>query len=218
MIETFRSKYDYKDYNVSKINGIRYYQINENKLVPSVTSILNTTKPNFVSTQKNMNNASFDAMAIGNLMHQYLDYYISSKTNFRQTDKNFLIAESLAKIIIENCIKNFDEIWGSEASVHYKNRYAGTIDLIGVINKKLFLIDYKSSYRRKTKEEIDEHFLQLAAYTLAHDWQYKTKIDSIMVFLCMRNGNFEEIVVSSDELKEYQTRWFERLDLFEEKI
>ena len=34
-------------------------------------------------------------------------------------------------------------------------------------------------YRKKTQEEIDEYFLQWAAYTLAHDWQYKTKIDSI---------------------------------------
>ena len=98
-----------------------------------------------------------------------------------------------------------------------KNRYAGTIDLIGVMNKNIILVDYKSSYRKKTQEEIDEYFLQLAAYTLAHDWQYKTKIDSIMIFLCMRNGDHEENTVSLDELKKYQIKWLERLNSFEDK-
>tara|TARA_Y100000590_G_scaffold102939_4_gene117016 strand:+ start:19157 stop:19822 length:666 start_codon:yes stop_codon:yes gene_type:complete len=217
MIETYKSKYNYKNYNINKIDGVRYYEIEANEFVPSVTSILNSTKPNSLTEHKKISHSSLDAMRIGNLMHKYLDDYISSETILQQTDKNFLIAESLAKIIIEHCINNIDEIWGTEASVHYKNRYAGTIDLIGVMNKNIILVDYKSSYRKKTQEEIDEYFLQLAAYTLAHDWQYKTKIDSIMIFLCMRNGDHEENTVSLDELKKYQIKWLERLNSFEDK-
>ena len=151
-------------------------------------------------------------------MHKYLDYYISRDTMFYDSDKNFFIAKDLAKIIIDNCISNIDEIWGAEASVYYKKRYAGTIDLIGMMDDKLIIVDYKSSHRKKTPDEMEEYFLQLAAYNLAHDWQYKTKVDSIMIFLCMRDGAYEKKVVSFDELEKYQNKWLERLTLFEEKI
>ena len=83
------------------------------------------------------------------------------------------------------------------------------------MNKKLIIIDYKSSYKRKRDDELNEYFLQLAAYTLAHDWQYGTKTDSIMIFLCMRNGKYEEKIVSSYDLELYQEKWLERLTIFE---
>jgi len=56
--------------------------------------------------------------------------------------------------------------------------------------------------------------LQLAAYAIAHDWQYKTNIDSIIVFLAIRNGEFEKTVISNQELDSYKEKWFERLDIF----
>lgn len=216
MIETYKSKYNYEEYNISKINGIRYYEINNNSFVPSVTSILNLTKPSFLPNSKKINNDYANASSIGNLMHKYLDYYVSRNTDFFDENKNFQIAKNLAKIIIENCVNNIDEVWGTEAAVHYKERYAGTIDLIGMMDGKLLIVDYKSSHRKKRTDELEEYFLQLAAYTLAHDWQYKTKTDSIMVFLCMRNGNYEKRVVSAEKLEFYQNEWIKRLDLFEE--
>ena len=62
-----------------------------------------------------------------------------------------------------------------------------------------------------------EYFLQLAAYSIAHDWQHKTKIISIIIFLSLRNGDFEKTVISYEELSTYQNMWFERLKLFENK-
>lgn len=217
MIETYKSKYNYQNYNIKKINGIRYYQINDNLSVPSVTSILNLTKAYSPSTSRRINISNSNPVIIGKLMHKYLDYYISRDRMFYDSDKNFFIAKGLAKIIIDNCISDIDEIWGAEASVYYKKRYAGTIDLIGMMDNKLIIVDYKSSSRKKTPDEIEEYFLQLAAYNLAHDWQYKTKVDSIMIFLCMRDGAYEKKVVSFDELEKYQNKWLERLTLFEEQ-
>ena len=107
-----------------------------------------------------------------------------------------------------------DEVWGTEVSVVYKNLYAGTIDLIGVQDKQLSVIDYKSSYRKKTEEEMREHILQLAAYAVAHDWQYKTNINSLIVFLAIRNGEFKKTVISDQELDSYKQMWFKRLGMY----
>ena len=212
MISAFREKYNYPVYHVNKINNVRFYSVSENLNVPSVTSILRLTNQN-----KPINfslNHKTDSMEIGDYMHKYLEHYVSRDDSFHSDTKNYLIAKKLAQIIIDNFINDLDEAWGTEVSVLYKNLYAGTIDLIGIKDEKLSVIDYKSSYRKKTKEEMEEHFLQLAAYAVAHDWQYETNIDSIIVFLAIRNGDFEKTVISGHELDSYKEKWFERLDIF----
>ena len=212
MISAFREKYNYPIYHVNKINNIRFYSISENLNVPSVTSILRLTGEN-QPIHFRLNHKT-DSMEIGNYMHKYLEHYVSRDDSFHSDTKNYLIAKKLAQIIIDNFINDLDEAWGTEVSVLYKNLYAGTIDLIGIKDEKLSVIDYKSSYRKKTKEEMEEHFLQLAAYAMAHDWQYETNIDSIIVFLAIRNGDFEKTVISGHELDSYKEKWFERLDAF----
>ena len=216
MIQSFREKYDYKTYHVNKVNDMRYYCVSADINVPSVTSILKKTNANFPNTFKQPYNT--DSIEIGNLMHKYLDYYVSKESNFFDDSVNYDVAKKLAHLVIDNFIDKIDEVWGTEASVLYKNVYAGTIDLIGIIDGKLSVVDYKSSYRMKTKDEMEEYFLQLAAYANAHDWQYKTKIESIIVFLAIRNGEYKKTSISLDELENYKLKWLSRLMKFEEDL
>tara|TARA_B100000965_G_scaffold209872_1_gene175394 strand:+ start:1580 stop:2215 length:636 start_codon:yes stop_codon:yes gene_type:complete len=209
MISAFKEKYRYSKYHINKVDGLRYYSISENLNVPSVTSILKKTNSDKWYESSHVS----DSIEIGNYMHTYLNHYISKNNDFVIESKNYSIAKKLAQTVIDNLIVELDEVWGSEATVLYKEQYAGTIDLIGVIDGKVTLIDYKSSYRRKNENEINEYFLQLAAYALAHDWQYHTKIESIIVFLAIRNGDFEKIIIN-DELYIYKEKWLSRLEEF----
>jgi len=212
MLNSYKEKFVYTNYVINNIEGIRFYNISDNLNVPSVTSILKFTKnPDLMNST---DNRISDAMEIGNMMHMYLDHYVSKEDEYIPENKNFLIAKKLAQTVIDNCIMSLGEIWGTETSIHYKNQYAGTIDLIGIHDDKLTIIDYKSSYRKKTDEEMQEYFLQLAAYAIAHDWQHGTSIESCLVFLSLRNGDFVKTIVSSDGLKNLKNLWFERLDLF----
>lgn len=214
MIQSFKEKYNYQTYHVNKVNDMRYYCVSADVNVPSVTSILRKTNMNLIGhfDQK----LNYDSIEIGNFMHKYLEHYVSKENDFVDQSKNYNIAKKLAHLVIENFIVDLDEIWGTEVSVLYKNIYAGTIDLIGMINGKLCLVDYKSSYRSKSKDEMEEYFLQLAAYAIAHDWQYKTSIDSAIIFLAIRNGEYEKTSISSDELESYKVKWLTRLDKFYE--
>ena len=211
MISSFKEKYDYKSYHVNKVNDMRYYCVSADINVPSVTSILKkTSKINNVFIKK----FNTDSIEIGNFMHKYLEHYVSKDKDFFVQSENYSIAKKLADLVIEKFIDNIDEIWGSEASVLYKNTYAGTIDLIGIIDGDLCIVDYKSSYRNKSRDEMEEYFLQLAAYAVAHDWQYDTKIVSVIIFLAIRDGNYEKTIISSDELELYKSKWLARLDQF----
>ena len=216
MIQSFKEKYDYKTYHVNKVNDMRYYCISAEINVPSVTSILRKTK----TSQHNLVHQKFntDSIEIGNLMHKYLDYYVSKETKFIDDSVNYNVAKKLANLVIDNFIDKIDEVWGTEASVLYKNEYAGTIDLIGIIDGKPTIVDYKSSYRMKTDDEMEEYFLQLAGYAKAHDWQFKTKIESIIVFLAIRNGDYKKTSISLDELEKYKLKWSLRLIKFEESL
>ena len=213
MLPSFREKYNYPKYHINKVNNMRFYSVSEEINVPSVTSILRKTRSTYSGEDWAVQRKT-DSIDIGNLMHKYLDHYVSKDEVFYDDSSNFGIAKKLAHIIIDNFIDELDEVWGSEVTVLYKDLYAGTIDLIGTNNKKLSVIDYKSSYRKKTKIEMDEYFLQLAAYSIAHDWQHKTNIDSITIFLAIRNGEFEKTTISSDEFLYYKKKWFERLNSY----
>ena len=212
MISSFREKYNYPIYIINKVDNIRFYSVAENLSVPSVTSILRLTNP--AQTSNYSISHKTDSMEIGNYMHKYLEHYVSKEHSFHNDSKNFTIAKKLAHTVIDNFIDHLDEVWGTEVSVLYNNLYAGTIDLIGVQDKQLSVIDYKSSYRKKTEEEMREHILQLAAYAVAHDWQYKTNINSLIVFLAIRNGEFEKTVIFGQELDSYKKMWFERLSMY----
>ncbi len=216
MIQSFKEKYDYKTYHVNKVNDMRYYCVSADVNVPSVTSILKKTNTNFPNILKQPYNT--DSIEIGNFMHKYLEHYVSKEQHFYDESENYGIAKKLAQLVIENFINNIDEAWGTEVSVLYKNVYAGTIDLIGMIDDKLCIVDYKSSYRHKSKNEMEEYFLQLAAYAIAHDWQYKTNIDSIIVLLAIRNGQFEKTSISQDDLESYKLKWLSRLEKFHKGI
>lgn len=216
MIHSFKEKYDYKTYHINKVNDMRYYCVSADINVPSVTSILRKTSDKTTNLFKQKFNT--DSIEIGNFMHKYLEYYVSKDNDFFDESENYSIAKKLAELVIDNFIDNIDEVWGTEVSVLYKNVYAGTIDLIGMIDGKLCLVDYKSSYRNKSKSEMEEYFLQLAAYATAHDWQYNTKIDSIIVFLAIRNGQYEETSISLEELDSYKLKWLSRLEKFQKGI
>ena len=216
MIDKLTAKYNYLKYSINYINNIKYYSLNQNISLPSVTSILRhiNGKVNLNSFNPKITNS----MEIGDLMHNYLEDYIHGRKNVYVDSKNFSLAKTLANIVIDNIIINFDEIWGSEVSVSYKNQYAGTIDLIGIFNKKLCIMDYKSSYKKKNMEELEDYFLQCAAYTIAHDWQFNTNVDSIMIFQVVRNGDFEKNIINKPELDLYKEKWFDKLEKFNAKI
>ncbi|MBJ41287.1 MAG: hypothetical protein CMD84_03285 [Gammaproteobacteria bacterium] len=216
MIDKLITKYNYPTYSINYIKDIKYYSLNENINAPSVTSILRYTN-NQISSNF-FNTKITKSMEIGDLMHNYLEDYICGRDNTQVDSKNFSLAKILAKIVIDNLIVNFDEIWGSEVSVSYKDKYAGTIDLIGILNKKLCIIDYKSSYKKKSVEELEDHFLQCAAYAIAHDWQFDTHVDSIIIFQVIRNGGFEKNIANKSELDIYKEKWFDKLEKFNVKM
>ncbi len=205
--------YKYDNHEVIKRNNFRYYKI-ENLLVPSVTSILRLSRSN---QDYNYSSKQADSFEIGNMMHDYLDSYITNKNIDTENTKNSQIASNLSKVIIDNIFPNVTSFIASEATVHNHYNYAGTLDLLAVIDDKLTIIDYKSSYRKKSSYLIDEHFQQLAAYAIAHDHMHDTDIKQAMLFIVYKESyEFEILTADVSLLNNYKYMWQDKLNYYKE--
>ena len=80
MIESYKPKFNYKKYKISRFDDIRFYQISDTVCVPSVTSILNFTNPTYshstylMSNSKPITPGNVNSIEIGNLLHKYLNH------------------------------------------------------------------------------------------------------------------------------------------------
>ena len=124
----------------------------------------------------------------------------------------------MAKVIIENGIKGkLDEIYGMEATlINPNDKYAGTADLIGIYKGNETIIDFKQANRPKKADYIQDYFLQLGAYTLAHDVVHQTKMKAGIILLCTKDNLFQEFKIEGAELEMYQNLFMGRVKKFHE--
>ena len=75
--------------------------------------------------------------------------------------------------------------------------YAGTTDLVGVYKGEPAIMDFKQSRRLKKKEWVDDYYLQLVAYSEAHNKQYGTNIKSGRMFICTQANEFQSFEIEN---------------------
>ena len=111
-------------------------------------------------------------------------------------------------------LNKLNEIWGCEATLYYPGKYAGAADCIGVYENKETIIDFKQSNKPKKEEWISEYFLQLSAYSLAHDKVHGSNISQGVILLCTKDNIFQRFVIDGERFKSYQNRFMEKVEQF----
>ena len=212
------SPYPYQEFKRKSVNGKRLYENPYGDPVPSVTTILDKTKPKEKREalnrwkkrvgEANAQRIVAEASDNGSRMHAILEYWVKNET---YTGETTILSETMANIIKENVQSDIDEVWGSEVNLCYPQLYAGTTDLVGVYKGKPTIMDFKQTNKPKKREWIDDYFMQGAAYALAHNELYETKIESIAIFMCSREGQFQLFEVDQKEFTDWETKWATRL-------
>ena len=221
----WKNKFNYPKSTRSIEDGYRKYFLGEEKL-PSVTTILSATKSEEEKAAlanwrervgfKEANRIKTEASSRGTSMHSYIEDYLRGRINesFFESNEQY---KNMAKEIIEKGIDNkLDEIYGIEETLYYPEQYAGTADLIGVYQGNDVVIDFKQSNKPKKKEYIEDYFLQLGAYTLAHDIVHGTKMKAGIILLCTKDILFQEFKIEGAELEMYQNLFLGRVKKFYE--
>ena len=220
----WNKRFNYPTSNRVTINGSRYYNINDTKL-PSVTEILKATeseeKRNSLLKWRNKvgdeeaNRIMTTSSKRGTQMHKHIEEYLIGQSDIQLTSK---LSESklMSNKIISNGLCNLDELWGAEVTVCFPELYAGTVDACGLYNGKESILDFKQSNKPKKREWIDDYFLQIAAYGLAHNKIYSTDISQGVILICTPPPDcvFQEFILSDKSFKIYEDKFLKKVEAY----
>ena len=219
----WNNKFTYPKSSRSIINGSRHYALDGSQL-PSVTTILKATQSEEDRAgiaawkervgHKEAERIKNEASNRGSSMHLYIEQFLLGKFNLDLLEENNK-SKKMATEIIDNGLKNkLSEIWGAEATVYYPGKYAGTADCIGIYEEKETILDFKQSNKPKKEEYIEDYFLQIGAYSLAHNTVYNSKITQGVILLCTVDGLFQDFKIEGNELIDFQNKFLDRVEQF----
>ena len=222
---TWNKLYHYPPSTRSTTDGLRTYDVGNEKL-PSVTTILGKTKS--AESQESIarwqakvgkeqaTRIKEQAAARGTNVHMHLEKHILGEGHLDLTPEG-KIAKAMADTIIAKGFNDLQEIWGSEVVIHYPGLYAGATDLVGVYDYEDSIIDFKQSNKPKRKEWIDDYFMQLGAYAMAHNYVYRTSITQGVILMCTPDNYFQKFQIKGKEFIKYQHQFLERVNKYYEQ-
>ena len=213
------SKYNYLEGRQINEDGGRVYDVAGHRL-PSVTSILSRTKDQgfLKDWRKKIGDKEADRImnlssVRGTAMHKYLESHIQ-EIGYEDLTDTGRQAKSMAEKVIEIGLAPVDEYYGSEVTMYYPGLYAGQTDLVCMHNGEDTIVDFKQAHRPKKKEWIEDYYLQIAAYAMAHDYVHKSKINKGVIMVCTPDLYYQEFVITGAELRQYKHKFLKRLDMY----
>ena len=232
----YNPKFNYHELSRTSEEGKRLYSTPDGSKVPSVTTILDKTKPAESKAaldqwRKNVGHAraqqiTTEAANRGTRMHTYLEHYVKTGELREQGSNPFSWAShAMAQTVIEDGLKNVQEFWGVEIPLYFPKLYAGTSNGAGIHLNEESILDYKQTNKPKRREWIEDYFLQLAAYALAHNEVYGTRIRKGVVLMCVKppvdaqgrptaRPEYQEFVLENADFDHWADQWWRRLEQY----
>jgi genome maintenance exonuclease 1 len=192
--------------------------------LPSVTTILSGTKDQTFLKEweervgkEEAERIRNDAATVGTHMHGVVERLLLNRS--LDPPRTWLQVKGyrMGYALIEHFFPNVYEVWGSEVPLYYPGRYAGTTDCIAVYNGKPSILDFKQANKMKKRDWIDDYFVQLAAYAMAHNKVHGTDIDHGVILMVAQDGQVQEFVTCGREFQQYQDEWMKRVEKFEKE-
>ena len=217
------NKYKYITGTQHTDQGSRTYEVAGYRL-PSVTTILGRTKNQQFLKDWKAKVGEQEAERIKNLsskrgtaMHKFLENHI---TGVGYDDLTWVGQEAkpMAKKIIEEGLLPVEEYYGTEVTLYYPGLYAGSTDLVCKHNGLDTIIDFKQANRPKKLEWIEDYFLQIAAYCMAHDYVYQSQIRQGIIMVCTPDLYYQEFKIDGHNLRRAKHEFLKRLDRYHEMI
>lgn len=229
------NRFNYSELTRDNVGGKRVYACPDGSRVPSVTTILDKTKP-FEKQQalwewrkrvgeEKAQQITTEAASRGTRMHKYLEDYVKTgEVSTPGSNPYSHQSHKMALKIIEEGFKEIDEIWGVEVNLYYPHLYAGTTDSVGIHLTNESILDYKQTNKPKKEEWIEDYYLQLAAYALAHNELYGTNIRKGVVLMCVKppeveqgiwgEAQYQQFVLKPELFDYWAGKWWDRVEQY----
>jgi hypothetical protein len=219
-----RNKFVYPKLKRLDLPTGRVYTLDGCDPVPSVTTILSSTKDKAHLEEwsrrigeEEAERIKNEAALVGTHMHNVVERLLLNRP--LETPRTWLQVRGyrMGYTLIEKFFPHVDEAWGTEIPLIYAGRYAGTSDFIGVYKGKPCIVDFKQANTMKRRAWIEDYFIQLAAYAVAHNHQHGTQINQGVILMVAQNGEVQEFVSVGREFDGYCDQWWRRVVAHEKK-
>lgn len=228
-------RFSYAPLSRETVNGQRLYATPDGGCLPSVTTILDRTRPAEKREaleqwkrrvgHERAQQITTEAANRGTRMHTYLEHYIINGTQKERGSNPFSWpSHAMADTVIRQGLSRVDEFWGTEVPLYFPSIYAGTTDCVGLHQGAATIMDFKQTNRPKREEWIDDYKLQLAAYAEAHNEVYGTHIQRGVILMCVKpaenaDGTFaapeyQEFVVEGAAWAHWRDQWWRRVEQY----
>ena len=189
----------------------RVYLTPDGERLPSVTTILSATKDmtHLNEWRDRIGHAkaqqiTTEAAGVGTAMHGNLERFVCGMQRQPGNNPVHIQANKMADVIIENGLSKVNEIWAMEQSLYFPGLFSGTTDLVGVHEDEPAVMDYKQTNKPKKAEWVEDYYLQLMAYILAHNEVYGTEIKKGVIFMCSRAFEYQQFTLEPKEFNKWQ--------------
>ena len=137
-------------------------------------------------------NASIETNILAPVSHNYSSA-TGGVTRFVLPAKGVL-DERLGKVVLQECPLYSDQL-----------KAAGRVDLIGEFDDTLSIVDFKTSKRVKSLEDIEDYFIQACTYAVMFEERTGTPIDQLVILMVV-DGSSEPLV-----FKQKTDDWLEKM-------
>ena len=227
----WNKKYNYPTSSRSVINGSRHYTLN-NQILVSVSSVLKMTKSELEKASlkawqdrigfKESLRIKNEAAQRGTEIHSLIENFLLGRSNLNlfEQEKEKSHPQKMADLIISEGLKNkLSEINGVECVLHYSagsKGFAGTSDLIGIWDNIPSVIDFKqkNSIMKESYDSLQTYFIQLGAYSLAHNTVYGSSITQGVILLATTDLVFQVFRINNEKLIEYQNKFLDKVEQY----
>jgi len=219
-----RNKFVYSKLKRLDLPTGRVYTLDGSDPVPSVTTILSSTKDTKhlddwaqrIGTEE-ADRIKNEAATVGTHMHNVVERMLLNRP--LETPRTWLQVKGyrMGYTLIEKFMPAVNEAWGTEIPLLYAGRYAGTSDFVGVYKGVPSIVDFKQTNKMKRRAWIEDYFVQLAAYAVAHNHQHGTTINQGVILMVAQDGEVQEFVSVGREFDGYKDQWWRRVEAHAKK-
>ncbi len=187
----------YKTLTTIDLEGKRFYQISDEILYPSITTVLGGTMSedkkqglenwrNWLGKDK-AKEVSTEAARRGTSVHLLIEKFLAgedpnSVPHVEQKDRAMFNSLKLN-------LRKVGKIHGQEVALYSDLlQVAGRCDLIAEYDGVDSIVDYKTSTNPKDSSKIEDYWLQATFYALAHNEMFGTEISQLVILMAVEKG------------------------------
>lgn len=170
-------------------DGKRYYTLPDGTRLPSVTTVLGAMKKEAIMAWRKKvgedvaNAISKKATGRGTNVHTLCERYLNNESlgNIMPDALEMFLSLKPHLNKINNIHYQEQALWSTQLGM------AGRVDCIGEYEGELSVIDFKTSRKIKTVDQIEDYFWQTSAYALMYEELIGTPIDNLVIIMAVED-------------------------------